>query len=564
MRRTKISLAIAALAATSLSMAHADVGYRVTDIGSVDGVLHTVPRDLNNQGQIVGQLADLRNQNIRFELLDPEDFPFLGEDVDMTDLTEEQQLRVRNALINGTQIGGNPKFQKIAVELGYIFQGGNLSEVAGFDSLDAETGLRTDSVDLRLRAINDQGIMVGQSALPFYWGEGTDLQGEEARFHLRDGFPVAAWTDGVEFKLVGTDPDKILGGVSGFTDINNNNVAVGFGTFLNGVRLEQIYEQCTTEVDEDGEAINLEPLSACLYRFWYNNSSRAGVNAPITEERAFVWELSATGDVIDSRSFGVAFDPEEDEEDPWQTVRYVSMANAINDNGVIVGSSVRQLVQGAFTRATLFTDEGVVKGFDDDSPYRDVSSFIDVNDANIAVGSATVFAFGVQRQRMFYMDVSNGPGEAAFPDGLFVDTNWTPRAINNHGQVVGSATLRAVQGVQGRNVGFMYDINTDITYDLNSFLPCNSGYTINEAIAINDQGEIVVTAVRNMEVSVDDAPVNVNRLRTLVLTPDSSETGCQEQTDDQTTRKGAAFHPIWLAFLGFFSLIAIRRQKAQR
>ena len=106
--------------------------------------------------------------------------------------------------------------------------------------------------------------MVGQSALPFYWGEGTDLEGEEARFHLRDGFPVAAWTDGVEFKLVGTDPDKILGGVSGFTDINNNNVAVGFGTFLNGVRLEQIYEQCTTEVDEDGEAINLEPLSACL------------------------------------------------------------------------------------------------------------------------------------------------------------------------------------------------------------------------------------------------------------------------------------------------------------
>lgn len=564
MRRTKISLAIAALAATSLSMAHADVGYRVTDIGSLDGAIHTVARDINNQGQIVGQLADLRDQNIRFELLDPADFPFLGEDADMSNLTEQEQLRVRNALINGSQIGGNPKFQKIAIELGYLFQGNSLTEVDGFEAIDNETGLRTDSVDLRLRAINDHGMMVGQSALPFYWTEGTDLEGEEARFHVRDGFPVAAWSDGVDFKLVGTDPDKIFGGVSGFTDINNNNVAVGFGTFLDGVRLEQIYEQCTTDTDEDGEAINLEPLAACLYRFWYNNSSRVGVNAPITEQRAFVWELSSTGDVENYRSFGVAFDPEEDEEDILQTVRYTSIANAINNNGIIVGSSVRQLEQGAFTRATLFTDDGVVKGFADDSPYRDVSAFVDVNDANIAVGSATVFDFGVQRQRMFYMDVSNGPSEATFPEGLFVDTNWIPTSINNHGQVVGTATLRSVQGVQGRNVGFMYDINTNMTYDLNAFLPCNSGYLINEAVAINDSGEIVVTAIRAMDVEVDGEPVTVNRLRTLLLSPDSSEVGCQDQTDEQVTRKGAAFHPIWLAVIGFFSLIAIRRQKTKR
>ncbi|MCL5051109.1 MAG: DUF3466 family protein [Firmicutes bacterium] len=564
MRRTKISLAIAALAASSLSMAHADVGYRVTDIGSFDGALHTVARDINNQGHIVGQLADLREQNIRFELLDPADFPFLGEDADMTNLTEQEQLRVRNALINGTLIGGNPKFQKIAIELGYLFQGSNLTEVDGFDVLDEETGLRTDSVDLRLRAINDHGIMVGQSALPFYWTEGTDLEGEEARFHVRDGFPVAAWSDGVDFKLVGTDPDKIFGGVSGFTDINNNNVAVGFGTFIDGVRLEQIYEQCTTDTDEDGEAINLEPLAACLYRFWYNNSSRIGVNIPITEQRAFVWELSATGDVEAYRALGIAFDPEEDAESRFQTIRYTSTANAINDNGIIVGSSLRQLEQGALTRATLFTDEGPVKGFADDSPYRDVSAFIDVNNANIAVGSATAFTFGVQRQRLFYMDVSQGPSEAIFPEGLFADTNWTPRAINNNGQIVGSAALRGVQGIQARNVGFMYDINTNITHDLNSFLPCDSGYSIHEAVSINDNGEIVVSAVRAMDIEIDGESVTVNRLRTLKLTPDASEVGCQVETEGQVSRKGAALHPFWLAVFGFFSLIAIRRQKAKR
>ncbi|MCH8502616.1 MAG: DUF3466 family protein [Aliidiomarina sp.] len=561
MRRTKLSLAIAAFAATSMSVAYADTGYRVTDIGSLEGSIHTSPRDINNQGHIIGQLSDLRSQNVRYDLLDPEVFSFLGEDVDLNDLSDTDKLRVRNALINGTSIGNNPRFQKLAIVLGYQFQGSNLFELDGFESLDEETGQRSDSVDFRARAINDHGIVVGQSALPFYWLEGTDLQGEEARFHVRDGFPVAAWTDGNEYKLLGTDEAKILGGVSSFIDINNNHLAVGFGTFIDGFRLEEIYDDCTTDVDEDGEAIDLEPLQACLYRFWYNSSGRAGVVTPITEERAFAWQLTAQGDVVSSRSFGVTFDSEEDAEDPWQTVRYRSVANAVNNHGVIVGTSTRQLVQGAFNRATIFTDEGAIEAFEADSPYRDVSSFTAINDSNIAVGAATVFAFGAQRQRLFYMDVTNGPSEAIFPTGLYSDVAWAPRAINNHGLVVGTTELRGVQGIQRRSVGFLYDMNTDTTYDLNSFLPCNSEYVINEGVAINDQGEIIASAVRMMDVEVDGEMVETARVRTLLLTPDSSQTGCQEEIDDQTQRKGASITPFWLGVFGLFSLIAIRRKK---
>ncbi len=65
----------------------------------------------------------------------------------------------------------------------------------------------------------------------------------------------------------------------------------------------------------------------------------------------------------------------------------------------------------------------------------------------------------------------------------------TPHAINNKGQVVGS-----VAGEQGRSRAFLWENGRML--DLNTLIPADSGWHLDNAHAINDLGEIVVYAYR--------------------------------------------------------------------
>lgn len=563
MRKSKVSLVVATLigstlaATAAVSVAAEPAGYRITSVGEVAGALHTSPRAINNSGQVAGQLADLRGQNIRFDLLDPEDFPSVE---DILNPTEREHRAIRDYLT--FTVGVDAKFQNLAYELGFFFDGSNIRELDGFETNEEETGQRSDSVNFRVIAMNNHGVVVGQSSEPYYWIEDTDNQGELARFHIRDGFPRAAWSDGVNYTLVPGDESLIGNGTSSIMAINDNNVAVGFAAVANGSTLTTFFENVCVRAgdeDEEGNPIEVNPIAACLHRYWYERSGLTGVSVPLMEEEAFRWVFDEQGNVVEQGRLGLAFDKEADAEDDLDTFRYRSVANDINAHGIAVGVSQRQVAGGTFTRPTLFTEDGAVEMLaNNDSSNNSLA--IAINDANIAVGFSNRFINGALRQRLFYMDVANGVSEPVYPRGFFNDSSWQPRGINNMGQVVGLGQNDATQGIQRRSTAFLYNINTDVIVDLNSYLPCNSEYQIIDAIDINDAGEIAVLAVEVSDFIEDGETQEVARLRSLILTPDSTAERCQQE-DDQLTRKGAVMHPIWLSVLAFFAVISIRRRK---
>ncbi|RUO38338.1 hypothetical protein CWE13_01470 [Aliidiomarina shirensis] len=563
MRKTKISLAVAALIGSTLAVGGAVAesgGYKVTDIGAVEGAIHTSPRAINDSGHVVGQLADLRGQNLRLDLLDPEAFESIE---DINNPTERERRQLRDYLISS--VGGDPKFQNLAIELGFYYDTSSIYELDGFEALDDETGERSDSVSFRVQSVNNQGITVGQSAPPYQWIEDTDDENELARFHLRNAFPQGAWTDGVNYTLVTGEPGLMLNGTAGLFAINDNNVAVGYASVANGQVLEDFYDsRCVSEddVDEEGEPIYLEPVEACLHRYWFARSGITGAASPLMDEEAYRWEFDAQGNVVEQGSLGLAFDKEEDEEDVFETLRYRSVANDINIHGIAVGVSQRQVNGGSFTRPTLFTEEGAVNMLDEEEAEGNNSLAIAINDNNIAVGFSNISINGNFRQRLFHMDVTNGVSEAFYPNGFFDDSSWQPRAINNHGQVVGVGQNDSVQNAQRRSTGFLYDIDTDTIVDLNTFLSCESEYSILDAVDINNAGEIAVVAVRISDIEEDGEVSEAARLRTLVLTPDGSEPGCPETDEVQLERKGAANHPLWLGVLALFAVISLRRRKS--
>lgn len=565
MRKSKVSLVVATLigstlaATAAVSVASEPAGYRITSVGEVTGAIHTSPRAINNSGQVAGQLADLRGQNIRLDLLDPEEFTSVDDILNPT----ERQLRAIRDFLTFT-VGVDAKYQNLAYELGYFFDGANISELDGFDTLDAETGKPTDSVNLRVIDMNNHGIVVGQASEPYYWIEDTDSDGELARFHVRDGFPRAAWSDGVNYTLVPGDESLIGNGTSSIMAINDSNVAVGFAAVANGSALTTFYENvCIRDGDEDeeGNPVAVNPISACLHRYWFERSGLTGASAPLMEEEAYRWVFDAQGNVLEQTRLGLAFDKDADAEDEFDTFRYRSVANDINAHGVAVGVSQRQVPGGTFTRPTLFTEEGAVEMLPGNNSSNN-SLAIAVNDANIAVGYSNTFINGALRRRLFYMDVTNGVSEPEYPRGFFNDSSWQPRGINNAGQIVGSGENDATQGAQRRSTAFLYDINTDVIVDLNTYLPCDSVYTIIDAIDINEAGEIAALAVEISEFIEDGEQQEVARLRTLILTPDAGADRCQQE-DGQLTRKGAATHPIWLGVLTLAAFISIRRRKPQ-
>ncbi|RUO22393.1 hypothetical protein CWE08_04215 [Aliidiomarina iranensis] len=562
MRKTKISLVVAALLGSTIAVNSAVAetgGYQVTDIGAVPGAIHTSPRAINDSGQVVGQLADLRDQNIRLDLLDPEVFENIE---NFDDLTDGEYRQVRNYLINS--VGGNPKFQHLANELGFFYGSSGITELDGFDTLDNETGLRTDSVSFRVLDMNNQGITVGQSAPAFQWIEAEDNIGEPSRFHVRSTFPQGAWTDGTNYRLVTGEPGLVMNGTASLFAINDNNVAVGIAAVENGANLQDAFDnQCTTdeEVDEDGQPIYKEPVEACLHRYWFARSGIPGAATPLAVEEAYRWSFDNQGNVLEQGRLGLAFDKEADAEDVFNTLRYRSVANDINNNGVIIGVSQRQVEGGTFSRATQFTEEGAINILQDLSGQNS-SVAVAINDNNVAVGFSNLLIDGSTRQRMFYMDLTNGPSEPTYPTGFFADSDWQPRSINNQGQIVGVAQIDASNFGQRRSAGFMYDIASDTVVNLNAYLGCDSGYTILDAIDINNSGEIAALAIRVSELDEDGQPTEAARLRTLVLSPDGSETGCPEVEEVQQERKGASTHPLWLGFLGLIAIISLRRRKA--
>jgi len=194
-----------------------------------------------------------------------------------------------------------------------------------------------------------------------------------------------------------------------------------------------------------------------------------------------------------------------------------SVARAINDAGHIVGTSTIDLDFHSRQHPFLYKD-GVLHDLGT-LDEREFNSAVAINSAGQIAG---------------YSEGTNGGMHAFFYDhgvmtdlGSFGGLNLDVGGMNEHGQIVGRG-----EAWEGDDVAF---ISRDgALVDLNSLIDPALGWTIIDAISINDHGQILGTACR-------DVICSMVRLDLASAVPEPG--------------------PGWLLLAGLLTLTARRRQK---
>ena len=177
---------------------------------------------------------------------------------------------------------------------------------------------------------------------------------------------------------------------------------------------------------------------------------------------------------------------------------FVSIANAINDAGTVVGSALEQS-DCSMQIAVRFPTQGAAVPV----PVSAPSYAYAINAAGHIAGEAAIRsnAYGVNAPgSLAYLDRTANPsaGKLAqvrplylpFPPGYSRRSNSEiAYGVSDEDKVVGDVLIYDSNGSQITSVGFLY--GNGRTYDLNTLLPANSGWFIADATAINDRGEII-------------------------------------------------------------------------
>jgi probable HAF family extracellular repeat protein len=221
-------------------------------------------------------------------------------------------------------------------------------------------------------------------------------------------------------------------------------------------------------------------------------------------------------------------------------------ATAINSFGEIVGSTTDSMGSGAFIYSDgVLTDIGGLMPAASCAPFGCYfSGALGVNDSGIIVGETRYsLPSGVTASDGFvYADgefTDLGYGEAVainnagqiagystppgtppgIMDGGYIITDGvrtylpllpgssgtTTNAINNLGQIVGESDSDTLSRT---NTAFLY--SNGVITDLNTLLPANSGWQLQDAVGINDSGQIVGYGTLNGQTRffiLDTAPV---------------------------------------------------------
>ncbi|RUO25703.1 hypothetical protein CWE09_02945 [Aliidiomarina minuta] len=574
-KKYSISLVAASVIASASLSVHANEGYDVVDLGTLPDAVSSNPQRMNEDGLAVVQNSNLWNQNIRFDLLDPELFHF----IDPENPTDSDYRIVRSYLNNYNGSGASPALQKLGTVVSHVYDT-DYRELTGFDQIDPETGEYTDSVNVRALDINIHGSIVGQATKPYERRMTTDREGEQVEYFIRDSFPQGFIKINEEITYLQSDADVFNGGVSSATSVNYNpelelTQVVGYASVAHSSGLENRITTCTTLPDdyEEGDAhASKEELTVCVWRSWLQRevaTTLAGSNRqPIFIEQAYIWEFDNSGAMVNARTLGSL---EEVEDGDSHELR--SSALDINDAGIAVGRSgfnyeAPNGATVAINTAVVFRDDQIIDILkvadnpDDLSVYGTGSNAATaISNSNMVVGYSNRRIGFSTRERLFFYDLNDPQAEAVFPLGFYANSSWRPRAINNHNMVVGRTDTTAQSSGLRPTVGFLYDINTDEITDLNTLLPCGSEYRIVDALDINDDGEILAMGTTVTEIDIDGEAVEQNALRALRLQPSSAEP-CG--VDERVERQGAALHPLLAGVMALIAVLLITRRRLLR
>lgn len=591
MKLSRISLAILPL--LSLCSVQAAV-YNVVEIGEVSELKSTYAAAINDSGDVVfngaivlQRINDIGNtvndfQYFNFPIdLDAIDFE---NDVVQAYFTDEQLADISNGILDNTTLNIllniNPSGQPIGNAIGYL-QSGNAEpkNILLRDSAEPKRGNSEYLYD-----INNTGVAVGTAGATFTYQEFTPA----ATTAVPNPATIKTWVPEASYQLgavvqneqVRTIPapfQELGGGYTVARSISSNGLIAGFGSSgMTQAMKKSLEETCT------GATV---PVAVCLF----TRANRLTYSERSYEERAMVWPLQADGSVgtpevygfLGDKNTGTAFEGE-----GIDAVTYYSQAHAVNDKGIAVGLSMYTdsdrkeryalgytVFDGIYRQAhaSIFVDGQVLPIVDPKEWYfinaeSIGSSAVAINNNDIIVGYARKNINSAIRSKMFYHDYSSG--QTTFVDGFFSSSTTVPKAINDNNQIVGQAEVIMGGTTSRRNHGFVYDIASDRFTDLNNLVGCNSPYLVVDATDINNNGEIIATALVKKErkdlmgeVVVDEQgnPLREELAVTVKLQPvaNGEPENCGSE-DTEYKRKGGASGFGWLALSA--ALVWLRRR----
>lgn len=447
--------------------------------------------------------------------------------------------------------------------------------------------------------INEQGVVVGIATAPASKQQFTptpDPEDEDAEvpetitvWQPEPGFQYGVAVSGGGPVTLLPPYTELGGGFSRAYSVSNQGLIAGSGSVgLSDERYSDIEETCDGAVQPVASCLNalhqsgvyslgalLADVSVYQTLFSYRNSY---------QERAILWQLQPDGTASVSQTYGFLGEKGSGEayvpENGLPEVYYYSSAVAVNDNDVAVGHSLytdgdrllrfsdgfQELTRiYAAPHATLFRS-GEVSGIVDPAEWL-ASTAVAISNSNIATGYAMKTINGFRRTKFFYYDVA--ADTTVFPADFFVSSSSVPSAINDNGQIVGRAEIILGGTTDRRQHGFVYDIATDAFQDLNNLVGCNADFTIVDANAINNNGEILATVLQqlpqldaNGEPLLDDSgnPVMAEQAKAVKLLPVAN--GEVENCDTEQNsyeRKAGGLGTFGLMLLAGFGLLFRRR-----
>ncbi|GGO69515.1 DUF3466 family protein [Bowmanella pacifica] len=506
-------LPLSALSLALLSSGLSAATYEIVPLATANKGLYSFANSIDGQGNVLLTVQNAFNPPIDVSLLDLDNNEALSNSLEAPDDVKNGVISTRDRAILYTYIlqnRGNPLFQQLGNYLGYLTDAEGSEAVVGFDAYDADINGLSRSVDVLPAAINADGVAVGNSTAPFYKINYTNEADIEHTYLIRDfnrrGFVAI---NGLQVPLV--PAETTFGGYSEARGVSDNLWVAGVSSIEKRESFDTAIENCN-----DDEKRGDFPIALCL------SNSKPSVSSPNSQSgqpnedtadtylgnyatldgayknRATLWKIDNQGNVLDSKTFDLPFTPKEDD-----TVFYANRAADVNNNGIAVGVShasypdYEDLIR---TYAAVFYEDKTLP-IGNEERYSDytlrnnglLSAATAINNHNQVIGYTLKLVNGFERTKFFVYDFDEQT--MTYPDDFFPGSSSIARDINDAGQVVGDGEVESTIGgsVRRRNA-FIYDNNDKQFQNLNDLVSCNSPYTLVQANAINESGEIAATA----------------------------------------------------------------------
>ncbi len=433
MKKTILAKTLIASAITFSIGTVAAAPYDIIDLGKIEGGTNSFAYGLNNTGEVVG----FGNG------------PLITND-------------------NGQEV---PEFDRHAIQ----FMNGSIVDLGT---------LVNGSSSLAL-AINNNGTIIGTSS-----ETRTVTNSDGVEIEVTENF-ASTFQGGMVSKLNDLADFTFTEGLS----INDNEIAVGVG-FI--------------DVDPDDD------VTAIQRGYIYNVATDTRIS-----------NVSALSDGVGRQSYPLS----------------------INNNGLVAGWAEKD-VDGIIEARAFWLDISQPDVLNELPTLNTIITIArDINDSGIVVGLAQNTPSRA-RNASFLYNINNDSELTILPylDSRFEDS--VANAINNNGQIVGQALVSAPS--IGQRAAYLFE--NDETKNLNSLISCETGWFLDNATNINDNGEIVGYGLKTETVANE----TITEVRAFKLIPTGGAIDvCEDDSDNDSGNSGGSWNFVSMMLLG---LVLFRRK----